>query len=78
MRIVTDSKRPEDPKDPDECNIFAIYRHLADEDAVAAKRELYVNGGLAYGEMKKELFALLETTFSDQRDRYNCVNGEPR
>ena len=27
-RIVTDSKRPEEPKDPDECNIFAIYRHL--------------------------------------------------
>jgi tryptophanyl-tRNA synthetase len=71
MRIVTDSKLPEDPKDPDECNIFAIYRHLADADAVAAKRQLYLNGGLAYGEMKKELFALLESTFSDQRDRYN-------
>ena len=71
MRIVTDSRLPEDPKDPDECNIFAIYRHFADADAVAAKRQLYLDGGLAYGEMKKELFALLETTFSAQRDRYN-------
>ena len=71
MRIVTDSKLPEDPKDPDECNIFAIYQHFADADAVAEKRELYLNGGLAYGEMKKELFALLEVTFSTQRDRYN-------
>ena len=71
MRIVTDSKRPEDPKDPDECNIFAIYQHFADTDAVAAKRQLYLEGGLAYGEMKKELFALLEATFSSQRDRYN-------
>ena len=51
----------------------AIYQHFADADAVAAKRELYRNGGLAYGEMKKELFALLETTFSDKRDRYNAL-----
>ena len=77
MRIVTDSKRPEDPKDPDECNIFAIYRHLADADAVAAKRELYLEGGLAYGAMKQELFELLETTFSEQRDRYNTLMEAP-
>ncbi len=77
MRIVTDSKLPEDPKDPDECNVFAIYQHFADADAVAAKRELYLNGGLAYGEMKKELFGLLETTFSDKRDRYNDLMDNP-
>ena len=71
MHIVTDSRRPEDPKDPDECNIFAIYRHFANAAAIAAKRQLYLAGGLAYGEMKKELFALLEATFSVQRDRYN-------
>ena len=76
-RIVTDSKRPEDPKDPDACNIFAIYRHLADAEAVAAKRELYLQGGLAYGAMKQELFALLETTFSEQRDRYNALMDNP-
>ncbi len=72
-RIVTDSKRPEEPKDPDECNIFAIYRHLADADAVDAKRKLYLEGGLAYGAMKEELFELLEATFSDKRDRYNAL-----
>ena len=77
MRIVTDSKRPEDPKDPDECNIFAIYRHLADADTVATKRQLYLDGGLAYGAMKQELFELLETTFSEQRDRYNALMDNP-
>ena len=70
-RIVTDSKRPEEPKDPDACHIFAIYQHFADADAVAAKRKLYLEGGLAYGAMKQELFELLEATFSDKRDRYN-------
>ncbi len=73
MRIVTDSKRPEEPKDPDECNVFAIYRHFTDADAVEAKRQLYVDGGLAYGDMKKDLFELLETTFSAQRDQYNLL-----
>ena len=76
-RIVTDSKRPEDPKDPDACNIFAIYRHLADPEAVEAKRQLYLDGGLAYGAMKQELFELLESTFSEQRDRYNALMETP-
>ena len=73
MRIVTDSKRPEEPKDPDECNVFAIYRHFADADAVEAKRQLYLEGGLAYGDMKNELNELLETTFSAQREQYNAL-----
>ena len=73
MRIVTDSKRPEEPKDPEECNVFAIYRHFADATAVAAKRQLYLEGGLAYGDMKKELYELLETTFSAQREEYNAL-----
>ena len=72
-RIVTDSKRPEEPKDPDECNIFAIYQHFAEADAVAAKRQLYLEGGLAYGAMKQELFELLDSAFADKRDRYNAL-----
>ena len=76
-RIVTDSKRPEDPKDPDACNIFAIYQHFADAAAVATKRQLYLDGGLAYGAMKQELFEVLETTFSEQRERYNVLMETP-
>ncbi len=73
MRIVTDSKRPEEPKDPDECNVFAIYRHFSDADAIKAKRQQYLDGGLAYGDMKNELYELLEATFSEQRERYNAL-----
>jgi tryptophanyl-tRNA synthetase len=73
MRIVTDSKRPEEPKNPEGCNVFAIYRHFADANAVAAKRKLYLEGDLAYGDMKKELYELLETTFSAQREEYNAL-----
>ena len=73
MRIVTDSKRPEEPKDPDACNIYAIYKHFADADAIAEKRQLYLDGGLAYGDMKNELYVLLEATFSAQREHYNTL-----
>lgn len=73
MRIVTDSKRPEEPKDPDECNVFAIYQHFAETDAVEAKRQLYLDGGLAYGEIKKELFELIVATFSAQREQYDVL-----
>ena len=73
MRIVTDSKRPEEPKDPDECNVFGIYRHFADDSAVETKRQLYLDGGLAYGDIKKELFELLETSFTKQREQYDIL-----
>ena len=73
MRIVTDSKRPEEPKDPNECNVFAIYKHFADAEATESKRQLYLDGGLAYGDMKNELYELLEETFSEQREHYNTL-----
>lgn len=70
MRIVTDSRRPEEPKDPDRCNVFAIYRHFASPEAIQATRQRYVQGGLAYGAIKQELFDLIAATFRDARQRY--------
>ncbi len=70
MGIVTDSSRPEDPKDPDDCNLFAIYRYFAEPDMLVRTREHYVNGGLAYGELKQELFEILNTRFGPDRERY--------
>jgi len=63
MRIVPDSKTPEQPKDPDQCNVFAIWRHFAPADAVQDKRQLYWRGGQAYSEIKQELYELLLTKF---------------
>jgi tryptophanyl-tRNA synthetase len=71
MRIITDSKKPEDPKDPESCNIFAIWRHFAPAGAVEAKRQLYLRGGLAYSAIKEELVELLESRFGTARQAYN-------
>jgi len=63
MRIVTDSKSPGQPKDPDQCNVFAIWRHFAPAEAVEDKRQLYRQGGLAYRDIKQELYELLLAKF---------------
>ena len=63
MRIVTDSKHPDEPKDPDQCNVFAIWRHFVSAEAAEAKRQLYWQGGLAYGDIKQELCDLLLAEF---------------
>lgn len=63
MRIVTDSKHPDEPKNPYNCNVFAIWRHFAPADAVEDKRQLYCRGGLAYSDIKQELYELLLAKF---------------
>jgi tryptophanyl-tRNA synthetase len=76
MRIVTDSKQPSEPKDPDQCNIFAIYRHFATPAAQAATRAEYERGGKSYAEMKQQLFELLEATFGDARQKYDKLMAD--
>ncbi len=69
MKIVTDSKAVEEPKDPDTCNLFALYRLFADKPKQDEMRERYLRGGLGYGEVKKELFGLIWDYFRPFRER---------
>lgn len=55
MGIVTDSKTPEEPKNPDECNIFALHKLITPEPQLSEIRVGYEQGGLGYGESKKML-----------------------
>jgi tryptophanyl-tRNA synthetase len=73
MRIVTDSKRPEDPKDPDEDNIFGLLQFFASPERLEEIRKLYVNGGAAYGALKKELAELILQKFGDAREKFNTL-----
>lgn len=71
MSIVTDSKGLEDPKDPETCHIFAIYRLLADPNQQAEMRENYLRGGYGYGHAKQALFELILTKFARERETYD-------
>jgi tryptophanyl-tRNA synthetase len=65
MRSGTDSLHSAEPKNPDKCNVFAIWRHFAAAEAVEAKRMLYRQGGLAYSEIKQKLYELLVAKFDE-------------
>ncbi|ASS50995.1 MAG: tryptophan--tRNA ligase [Candidatus Fluviicola riflensis] len=73
MAIVTDSKGLEDVKNPDECNIFALYKLLADENAIQTMRNNYTAGGYGYGHAKLALFELILTKFEQERTRYDYL-----
>ena len=77
MRIETDSKRPEDPKNPEECNVFAVYRHFASPEQIDIKRNLYLGGAMAYSDIKQELFDLLETSFAGSREAFVTLRSDP-
>lgn len=72
-QIVTDSKGVDEVKDPDKCNLFAIYSHFATAESLARTREKYLSGGLGYGELKKELFELVDAFVAEGREKYNTL-----
>ena len=77
MSIQTDSKELEDPKDPDTCNVFAVYKLLANDSQIAEMRSNYVNGGFGYGHAKQALFELICDVFKTEREKYNHFMENP-
>jgi len=70
MSIETDSTALEEPKDPDTCNVFAIYQLLATQDQIVTMRANYEGGNYGYGHAKKALFELLLFKFGKNRERF--------
>ncbi len=70
MRIKTDSRRPEEPKDPETDVIFQLFRHIAPPAAVDSMAERYRSGRVSYAETKQELFQTLNVRFAVPRERY--------
>ena len=70
MAIVTDSRRLEAPKNPDDCTVFAIYKHFASPESIETTRRGYTRGGLAYSVVKQELLNALEEKIGPLRAAY--------
>lgn len=71
MSIVSDSTPLEDPKNPETCHVFALYKLLASENEIANMRENYLNGGYGYGHAKQALFELILLKFEKQRIKFS-------
>ena len=76
MKIVTDSKELEDPKDPDTCNVFALYRLFAAEEEQADLAERYRAGGMGYGTAKTELLEKINAHFGPMREKRAALAGD--
>jgi tryptophanyl-tRNA synthetase len=67
MRVVTDSKGLADAKDPDTCNVFALFKLFANEAEREALAARYRAGGMGYGDAKKALLEKFEAHFGPLR-----------
>ncbi|WP_417609582.1 tryptophan--tRNA ligase [Owenweeksia hongkongensis] len=71
MSIETDSTPLEEPKDPDTCNVFALYKIIATEDQIAEMRTNYLGGNYGYGHAKLALLNLITEKYTEQREKFN-------
>lgn len=75
-RIVTDSRAPGEPKDPDNSHLFTLYSAFATPAQTEAFRG-HLLGGLGWGEAKQQLFTLLDGLLAEPRERYQQLIARP-
>jgi len=71
MKIKTDSTPLEESKDWSACNLFALYRLVADDAQTEEMKANYEKGGYGYGHAKQAFFELLIDKYATERERYN-------
>ncbi|MFK8265462.1 tryptophan--tRNA ligase [Capnocytophaga cynodegmi] len=71
MAIQTDSTPLEEPKNPETCNVFALYKLIASEEQTQQMRSNYLAGNYGYGHAKQALFELMLEKFAEPRQKFN-------
>ncbi len=76
-KIKTNLLEPGEPKDPDDSTVFQIWQAFATPEQTSYMREQFSNG-IAWGQAKKELFALINEEVAPARARYEELmeNGD--
>lgn len=70
-KIVTNSQDVEESKDPETCNVFALYKLFATEAEQDALAERYRAGGMGWGDAKRELFEAMNAKIAPMRKIYD-------
>ncbi|MDD5644059.1 MAG: tryptophan--tRNA ligase [bacterium] len=73
MGIVTDSQSVEASKNPDRCNLYNIYKLFISGEEDRKLRKRYEDGGLKYGDVKKELFEIIWDYFKEAREKRETI-----
>jgi tryptophanyl-tRNA synthetase len=77
MSIKTDSTPVEAPKDPETCNLFALYKLAASPEQIENLRSRYLSGGTGYGQIKQELFELYRDYFKPYKEKHDQLLADP-
>ena len=77
MSIETDSTPMEEPKNPDMCNVFALYKIMANEAQIVEMRANYEGGNYGYGHAKQALYELVVEKFATERETFNHYIENP-
>ncbi|MDH0746322.1 tryptophan--tRNA ligase [Pseudomonas sp. GD03842] len=75
-RIVTDSRLPGEPKDPDNSHLFTLYQAFGTQEQTQALRADLLQG-LGWGDAKQRLFQLLDTELGEARENYHRLIERP-
>lgn len=76
MKIKTNSLEPGEPKDPKGCTLFGIYQAFATAEEMVSIRKRYAEG-IAWGEMKQQLFERINKELTAPRERYYELMDSP-
>jgi len=63
----------EEPKDPDICSIFSLYKVFATPDEINDLRQLYIQGGMGWGHAKQALYEKMNEELTPLRARYEYL-----
>ena len=77
MRIKTDSRPMEEPKDPETDHLYLLYSLFVDDERREALAATYRQGGFGYGEVKGQLADVAEDYFAEARHERRELEAKP-
>jgi tryptophanyl-tRNA synthetase len=77
MRMTTDSRPMEEPKDPNTDHLYQLYSLLVDQAEQEKMAALYRRGGFGYGDVKKAIAEAAEEFFAEPRARRAELAADP-
>jgi tryptophanyl-tRNA synthetase len=78
MRVVTNSQPVEEPKNPDDSQLYGLYKLFASPEEQQALATRYRAGGMGWGEAKEELFRVANRELAPIRERYDTLIANPK
>jgi tryptophanyl-tRNA synthetase len=76
MGLLTDSKAPGEPKDTEGSALFQLYQAFTTAEQAADMRKAFAEG-IAWGDAKQQLFAVIDAEIAPMRERYNALMADP-